>query len=54
MLFWAILAAFLIPLIYVILNTKKEKQDRERQLKVIQKKLAQKENGSNIDEESSS
>ena len=38
-----ILITFLFPLIYVVFGVVKERHDRNRQLELIQKRLAQKE-----------
>lgn len=43
MLAGAIIAAFLLPIIYIIIDAGKKKSERERELEVIQRKLAENE-----------
>jgi hypothetical protein len=42
MILWLTIFAFLIPLIYVIVNLRKEKNDRDKRLKEIADKLKSK------------
>ena len=43
MLIGAILAVFFIPLLYVIIDARKKKHERERKLELIQRRLAENE-----------
>ena len=50
MLIWMALAAFLIPLIYIITSSREAKRKYERELAEIQRKIAAKEEAQSLRE----